>query len=84
MSADKDGFTSFALPTSREKKNCTIVLEVRLAGTTNRFLVEAPRMECGRKYTVDLDFNDLSPDMHLDAFTINDWEEGWTYNGRVY
>ena len=52
--------------------------------TLRKIKICAPRIDCGKKYTVTLNFKDLVPEMHLGSYNISDWEEGWTYNGRVY
>ena len=40
-------------------------------------------MECGKTYVVELDYTKLRPYMLLEAFTINDWTEGWTISGEI-
>jgi len=52
--------------------------------TVQTFKIYTPRIDCGKKYSIKLDCNDLSPEMHLSSYTISDWEIGFSYNGRVY
>ena len=72
------------MPTAGGQERCYLSLAVTTPdGTPLTYLADAPRMECGKAYVVELDYTKLRPYMLLTAFTINDWTEGWTISGEV-
>ncbi len=72
------------MPTAGGQERCYLTLTVTTPeGTRLTYLADAPRMECGRAYVVELDYTKLRPYMLLSAFTINDWTEGWTISGEI-
>jgi hypothetical protein len=72
------------MPTAGGQERCYLTLTVTTPeGTRLSYLADAPRMECGRAYVVELDYTKLRPYMLLSAFTINDWTEGWTISGEI-
>lgn len=72
------------MPTAGGQERCYLTLSVTTPeGTRLTYLADAPRMECGRAYVVELDYTKLRPYMLLSAFTINDWTEGWTISGEI-
>ena len=72
------------MPTAGGQERCYLTLSVTTPdGTRLSYLADAPRMECGKTYVVELDYTKLRPYMLLEAFTINDWTEGWTISGEI-
>ena len=72
------------MPTAGGQERCYLTLSVTTPeGTRLTYLADAPRMECGKTYVVELDYTKLRPYMLLEAFTINDWTEGWTISGEI-
>ena len=72
------------MPTAGGQERCYLTLSVTTPeGTRLTYLADAPRMECGKVYVVELDYTKLRPYMLLSAFTINDWTEGWTISGEI-
>lgn len=72
------------MPTAGGQPRCYLTLAVTTPeGTRLSYLADAPRMECGKTYVVELDYTKLRPYMLLEAFTINDWTEGWTISGEI-
>jgi len=72
------------MPTAGGQERCYLTLTVTpSSGTPLTYLADAPRMECGKAYVVELDYTKLRPYMLLSAFTINDWTEGWTISGEI-
>ena len=72
------------MPTAGGQERCYLTLTVTTPeGTRLTYLADAPRMECGKVYVVELDYTKLRPYMLLSAFTINDWTEGWTISGEI-
>ena len=72
------------MPTAGGQERCYLSLNVTTPdGTSLTYLADAPRMECGKAYVVELDYTKLRPYMLLSAFTINDWTEGWTISGEI-
>lgn len=44
----------------------------------------APKMENGKKYILELDYNKLTPFMYITTGgPINDWTDKWSYDGEV-
>lgn len=72
------------MPTASGQSRCYLTLSVTTPdGTRLTYLADAPRMECGRTYVVELDYTKLRPYMLLEAFTINEWTEGWAISGEI-
>lgn len=72
------------MPTAGGQERCYLALSVTTPdGTRLTYLADAPRMECGRTYVVELDYTKLRPYMLLEAFTINEWTEGWAISGEI-
>ena len=72
------------MPTAGGQPRCYLTLSVTTPeGIRLSYLADAPRMECGKAYVVELDYTKLRPYMLLSAFTINDWTEGWTISGEI-
>jgi hypothetical protein len=72
------------MPTAGGQERCYLSLAVTTPeGTRLTYLADAPRMECGKAYVVELDYTKLRPYMLLSAFTINDWTEGWAISGEI-
>lgn len=72
------------MPTAGGQERCYLSLSVTTPeGTRLTYLADAPRMECGRTYVVELDYTKLRPYMLLEAFTINDWTDGWAITGEI-
>ena len=90
LSADPDDAATLRhddhtlMPTASGQSRCYLSLAVTTPdGTPLTYLADAPRMECGKAYVVELDYTKLRPYMLLSAFTINDWTEGWTISGEI-
>ena len=45
--------------------------------------VEAPVMQLGGIYELNLPYHDLKPYLHVSASKITDWKEGWTIDGEI-
>lgn len=45
--------------------------------------IEAPRMNPGGKYLISLEYAQIQSFMHLSPCTIEDWTQGWVYNGVI-
>lgn len=77
-----EGFT--VLPTASSFTRCILTIDVTSAsGKKLQCVCDAPHTECGKGYTLDLDFSALKPYMYLDAYSINPWEDGWTVSGII-
>ena len=78
------GATRTLMPTAGGQPRCYLSLTVTTPeGTPLTYMADAPRMECGRAYVVELDYTKLRPYMLLSAFTINEWTDGWTISGEI-
>ena len=45
--------------------------------------IEAPVMKSGEKYLMSLGYNDIQSFMHLSSCPIEDWTQGWVYEGVI-
>lgn len=71
-------------PTASGLDKTVILFHIRTgAGLEVDYTGEAPKMENGKKYTLELDYDKLSPYMHITSTSINDWEDGWAYSGEI-
>ena len=52
-------------------------------GEQFEFRIEAPLMRPSGKYVVNLKYDQMRPYMRLSVHNINDWTEGWIYNGEI-
>lgn len=72
------------LPTASGKERCMLTLDITSpSGVNLSSLCDAPRMEVGKSYTLNLDYNILQPYMYLTTYSISNWEVGWTVSGEV-
>ena len=85
LTSENNTLSLLVLPTQAGQTNSTFTLDFMLGASRHiQCKMFAPPIAAGKKYTVGLDFNTISLEMHLDSYTISDWEEGWTYSGYVY
>ena len=76
--------TNRLLPTASGKDRCMLTLDITTpAGINLTALCDAPCMEVGKTYTLNLDYNTLKPYMYITSYSISDWENGWTVSGEV-
>ena len=47
------------------------------------YVAEAPIMVNGKKYILEMDYRTLTPFMYINSVAINDWTDGWSFNGEV-
>ena len=52
-------------------------------GNTLESYIEAPRMNPGGRYLISLEYTEIQSFMHLSPCTIEDWTQGWVYNGEI-
>ena len=72
------------LPTASDKERCLITIDVTTpSGQHLTHIGDAPRTECGKSYTLNLDYNTLKPYMYVASSDINAWTEGWTVTGEI-
>lgn len=90
LSADPDDAATLRhddhtlMPTAGDQTRCYLTLSVITPdGNRLTYLADAPRMECGKAYVVELDYLKFRPYMLLEAFTISDRQEGWVISGEV-
>lgn len=71
-------------PTASGLDKTVILFHIKTsAGLEVDYVGEAPRMENGKKYTLELDYDKLSPYMYITSTAISDWEDGWAYSGEI-
>ena len=72
------------LPTASGKERCLITIDVTTPeGQHLVYIGDAPRTECGKSYTLNLDYNTLKPYMYVASSEISEWNEGWSVSGEI-
>ena len=71
-------------PTAEGVENTILMFHIKTnKGLDLDYVGEAPRMENGRKYVLDMDYNTLTPFMYITGTSINDWTDGWSVDGEI-
>ncbi len=72
-------------PTARGLMGTILLFHIKTnKGLDLDYVGQAPLMENGKKYVLEMDYTKLTPFMLITAgASINDWVETWTYNGEV-
>jgi hypothetical protein len=71
-------------PTVSGKERSLLTLDIiTAAGMELSVLCDAPRMEVGKSYILELDYTKLRPYMYITPYSISEWEEGWTVSGEI-
>lgn len=74
----------WVMPTGALQKNSHLQLHFRLAdGTEMVSEIKAPVMKAGGKYLIQLRYEEIKSYMYLSSIRIDDWTEGWVYNGEI-
>lgn len=72
------------MPTASGQERCILSIELTsAAGIPLTVVCNAPRMETGKSYTLDLDYTKLQPYMYINSSSISPWEDGWTVDGEI-
>ena len=72
------------LPTVAGKDRCKLKLDiVSGAGVALSTICDVPRLDPGKGYTLNLDYDKLQPYMYITSSSISPWEDGWTVSGEV-
>lgn len=71
-------------PTAYDVDNTVLMFHIKTnKGLDLDYVGEAPRMENGKKYVLEMDYNTLTPFMYITSTTINDWTDGWSIDGEI-
>lgn len=71
-------------PTAKGLDKTILMFHIKTnAGIDLDYVGEAPMMENGKKYVLELDYRKLTPFMYITSTTINDWLETWSYDGEI-
>lgn len=73
-------------PTVEGAETCNMTLDITLSAgsVSRRAAVSAPRIDCGNKYSLKIDFNDLVALLELDSdMTIVDWTTASPIDGEA-
>ena len=74
----------YLMPTVPTDSNSYIQVEITESnGASRSSLLTCDRMESAGKYTVKLNYNDISTPLTLSTITINQWETLFVYSGEV-
>ena len=77
-----DEFKVFPTATGQDKTVLLFHIETA-QGLELDYVGDAPKMENGKKYVLELDYQTMSPYMFISSVAINDWTDGWTYDGEI-
>ena len=79
----KDGITNMLPSAAGVDRNDILMLVKTADGKELLVTLDVPRIDVGKTYTLNLDFNTLLPYMFIDSGSISPWEDGWTVNGEI-
>ena len=79
----KDGITNMLPSAAGVERNDILMLIKTADGKELLVTLDVPRIDVGKTYTLNLDFNTLLPYMFIDSGSISPWEDGWTVNGEI-
>jgi len=79
----KDGITNMLPSAAGVERNDILMLIKTADGKELLVTLDVPRIDVGKTYTLNLDFNTLQPYMFIDSGSISPWEDGWTVNGEI-
>jgi hypothetical protein len=71
------------MPTALGNDRTIITLYATYNGVTLTSTVDAPKMESGRYYVMEIAYNGLSPYIYVSGTDINDWQQNWTADGEI-
>lgn len=71
-------------PTAGGYERSMLVFTVTLPdGKVLTCVGDAPRMDCGKHYTLNLEYSAFQAYMYLTSYPIGPWEDGWTISGEI-
>lgn len=72
------------MPTADGREYSIITMKLYFpGGTEQETMLEAPRMSVSGRYLINLKFSEIRPFMKLSGHCIDNWIEGWTYEGVI-
>lgn len=72
------------LPTASTFARSILTIDVTpTSGPALTCVCDAPKMEAGKSYSLNLNFNTLQSYMHIGSVKINDWTDGWGLTGEI-
>ena len=71
------------MPTALGNDRTIITLYATYNGVTLTSIVDAPKMESGRYYVMEIAYNGLAPYIYVSGTDINDWQQNWTADGEI-
>ena len=78
------GSSTYLLPTVSSWDHSELILTIITAtGQKLITIFQAPRVDVGKRYVLQLDYNELQPYMFLESSSIGRWEDTWTINGDI-
>lgn len=73
------------MPTAAEQPRTMLILNITTpGGNPQQCTLDAPRMDIGKIYNMELEYNDLDVYLYITSTPITDWEEYWTISGEVF
>lgn len=72
------------MPTVDGREHSIITMKLYFSdGTEHETMLESPRMNISGKYLISLKFSEIRPFMRLSGHIIDNWTEGWVYEGVI-
>ena len=73
------------MPTAAAQPRTMLILNIATpGGTPQQCTLDAPRMDIGKIYSMELEYNDLDVYLYITSTPITDWEEYWTISGEIF
>lgn len=78
------GPVTYLLPTASNLERSQLIIMITTGtGLELGCICDAPRVDVGKHYTLQLDFNELQPILLLDSVSISPWEDSWVISGDI-
>ena len=72
------------MPTAAALPRTMLILNIATpGGTPQQCTLDAPRIDIGKIYSMELEYNDLDVYLYITSTPITDWEECWTISGEI-
>ena len=71
------------MPTALGNDRTILTIHTTYNGVTLTSTVDAPKMESGRYYVMEIAYNGLAPYIYVSGTDINDWQQNWTADGEI-
>jgi len=71
------------MPTANGQERAIITIATTRNGVTSYSTVDAPIMEQGRHYVLNIKYDDITEYIHISGTDVNAWQQDWTVDGEI-